>query len=64
MKTSHTTGADARTVSGNPRAAAPTSDERYFNHPPPAAVLAENLRRFDRSDKTADRVLRGLKHTW
>ena len=62
MKTSHTTGADSRTVSGNPRAPVPTSDGRHLDHPPPVAVLVQNLRRFDRSDKTADRVLRGLKH--
>ncbi|MEV5150860.1 hypothetical protein AB0K81_02755 [Streptomyces werraensis] len=62
MKTSHTTGDGSRTVSGNPRAPAPTSDGRHLDDPPPVAVLVENLRRFDRSDKTADRVLRGLKH--
>lgn len=62
MKTSHTTGADARTASGDGRAPAPTSEVRHFDHPPPVAVLVYNLRRFDHSDKTADRVLRGLKH--
>ena len=61
MKTSHTTGADARTVPGDPRAAALRSDGRHLG-PPPVTVLVQNLRRFDRSDKTADRVLRRLKH--
>ncbi|MFF6641319.1 hypothetical protein ACFY83_29340 [Streptomyces althioticus] len=38
------------------------SGVRHLDHPPPVAVLVQNLRRFDHSDKTADRVLRGLKH--
>ncbi|KUM99377.1 hypothetical protein AQI95_39785 [Streptomyces yokosukanensis] len=62
MKTSHTTGADTRTGSGDGRAPAPTSGVRHLDHSPPVAVLVQNLRPFDHSDKTADRVLRGLKH--
>ncbi len=62
MKTSHTTGADARTAWGDGRAPAPTSEVRHFDHPPPMALLVHDLRCFDRSDKSADRVLRGLKH--
>ncbi|WP_030957989.1 hypothetical protein [Streptomyces sp. NRRL S-378] len=64
MKTSHTTGADARTASSDGLDPAPTSDVRHFDHPPPVVlvVVVHNLRRLDRSDQTADRVLRGLKH--
>lgn len=62
MKTSHTTGTDTRTVPGDGRAPAPTSGVWHLDPPPPMAVLVQNLRRFDHSDKTADRVLRGLKH--
>ncbi|MFE7960457.1 hypothetical protein [Streptomyces sp. FBKL.4005] len=49
-------------MSGDGRAPAPTSGVRHLDHSPPVAVLVQNLRGFDHSDKTADRVLRGLKH--
>ena len=62
MKTSHTTGTDTRAALGDGRAPAPMSGLRHLDHPPPVAVLVQNLRRFDQADTTADRVLRGLKH--